>query len=70
MKLTDGINSIDAIEYERLTHIEVFSLNHKFVLKGPIEVRRGLFLLKKSNIEYLGEPPKIKLPTIISDNKN
>ena len=56
LSLTDGLNQIEAIEFERLKNIDSFSVGQKFILTPPIEVRRGLLMLTNANIAYLGTP--------------
>lgn len=53
--LTDGLNDFEAFEYEKLLHLSYFTVGQTFILKPPIEVRRGILMLKQKNIEYLGE---------------
>ena len=59
--MTDGLNKYDAIEYEKLSNIGNFEEHQVFILKGPIEVRRGILLLKQSNLSYIGGP-SISIP--------
>jgi hypothetical protein len=53
--LTDGKAEIVAIEVEMLRDIEITRTlpGTKIRLYGPIEVRRGVWLLKRSNIEIM-----------------
>ena len=52
--LTDGLNKLEAIEYERFKEMDYFGIGQKLMLKPPIEVRRGILMLKSSNVSYLG----------------
>lgn len=54
LSLTDGMNVLEAIEYERLNKMDSFNIGQKLILKPPIEVRRGILFLTSSNVSYLG----------------
>lgn len=54
--LTDGLNEMEAIEFERLKSMEYFNIGQKLMLTPPIEVRRGVLLLNTQNCSYLGKP--------------
>jgi RecQ mediated genome instability protein len=56
LSLTDGLNMLEAIEYERLKSIDYFNVGQKLMLKPPIEVRRGIMFLTNANVSYLGQP--------------
>ena len=54
MTLFDGNNRFAAMEYERLDAVHDF--RHAGIilaLKPPIQVRKGMFLLRKANVEVL-----------------
>jgi hypothetical protein len=51
LSLTDGLNKLEAIEYERINHIEYFALGSKLLIKPPVEVRRGILMLKPTNVD-------------------
>ncbi|CDW80160.1 UNKNOWN [Stylonychia lemnae] len=66
---TDGLNTFDAFEEERLKHIDCFGQGQKFLLKAGIEVRRGMCLLKNDKISYFGDIPIIP-PNKQEEKKN
>ena len=53
--LTDGCTEIIAIELEKLAYIKLEKTNpgSKLKLTGKIEVRRGIHMLRNSNIEVI-----------------
>ena len=53
--LNDGINDVIAIELERIPDISFESTKQgsKLKLKGNVEVRRGLYLLKWNHLKAL-----------------
>jgi hypothetical protein len=53
--LTDGMSNFIACELEHLSGIEIRKTlpGSKLRLHGPIEVRRGIWMLRKSNVELL-----------------
>ena len=52
----DGLNHIQAIEYEQLDMLnDPFNSTLLLSLKPPIEVRQGLILLRKDNCELIHE---------------
>ncbi|CAG4994612.1 unnamed protein product [Parnassius apollo] len=53
--LTDGVQEVSAIEYRPMRNLSCdITPGCKMLIKGPIECRRGMFLLTESNIELLG----------------
>lgn len=62
MSITDGMNTLEAIEYERLLAFDYFNCGQKLMLKPPIEVRRGILFLTNANVSYLGQPVKSNPP--------
>ncbi|CAK1586683.1 unnamed protein product [Parnassius mnemosyne] len=53
--LTDGVQEVSAIEYRPMRNLSCdITPGCKMLVKGPIECRRGMFLLTESNIELLG----------------
>jgi hypothetical protein len=56
LTLTDGLNNMEAMEFERLRSIDHFNFGQKLLLTPPIEVRRGILFLTNSNVSYLGSP--------------
>jgi len=52
----DGISSFEAIEYERLDQVLAFSKGMLLLLQPPLEVKRGLVLLRKQNVKIIAEP--------------
>lgn len=56
LSLTDGLNQMEAIEYERFQKMEYFNIGQKLMLTPPIEIRRGVLFLTNSNVSYLGQP--------------
>lgn len=58
LMLTDGLNEMEAIEFERLKNMEYFNIGQKLMLSPPLEVRRGIILLNNQNCSYLGSPIK------------
>lgn len=56
LSLTDGLNSIEAIEYERLKNLDYFDIGQKLIITPPVEVRRGILFLTNANVSYLGSP--------------
>jgi RecQ mediated genome instability protein len=56
LSLTDGLNEMEAIEFERLKEIDHFNIGQKLMLTPPIEVRRGVIFLTNANCSYLGQP--------------
>ena len=59
MTLTDGLNTFEAMEFERLMGIDFFGTGQKLLIQSGIEVRRGIFFLTSSKVSYLGDPPKL-----------
>lgn len=56
MTLFDGLNKFTAMEYEKIEAVKDFSRNPTGIilaLKPPIQVRKGMFLLQKANVEVL-----------------
>ena len=51
----DGVNHMQAMEYERLDSIRIFHEGLILTLKPPLEVRRGMFLLRRQNVDVLYE---------------
>lgn len=53
--LNDGMNEVLAIEVEKLKGItlENCTVGSKLIVKGPIEVRRGIYMLKSSNVQLV-----------------
>lgn len=53
--LTDGKSEIIAIEIETLRDIDVYKTlpGTKVRLFGPIEIRRGIWTLRRSNVEII-----------------
>ena len=64
LSLTDGLNTMEAIEFERLKNIDSFNVGQKFILSPPIEVRRGVLFITNANIAYLGTPLATIAPQI------
>lgn len=56
LTLTDGLNNMEAMEFERLRSIDHFNIGQKLLLTPPIEVRRGILFLTNSNVSYIGSP--------------
>jgi len=56
LMLTDGLNEMEAVEFERLKNMDYFNIGQKLMLNPPIEVRRGIILLNNKNCSYLGQP--------------
>jgi hypothetical protein len=54
--LTDGLNEMEAIEFERLKNMDYFNIGQKLMLTPPLEVRRGVILLNSQNCSYIGKP--------------
>ena len=52
LEMTDGVNTFSAIEHEKFPEKFVISVNNKCFLNPnpPIQVRRGVLMLKASNI--------------------
>lgn len=55
LSLTDGIQTVDALEYVPIPalHLDLIP-GTKVLLKGPVECRRGVILLRQPNVELLG----------------
>jgi hypothetical protein len=69
--LSDITNEVIAIELEKLKDIslDVVHPGSKIKLKGPIEVRRGIYMLKNHNIELVwANRENIKMVTNASFN--
>lgn len=47
--LTDGLNEMEAVEFERLKSMDYFNIGQKLLLTPSIEVRRGILLLNNKN---------------------
>jgi hypothetical protein len=60
--LTDGKTEVIALEIEAIRDIEILKTlpGTKIRLYGPIEVRRGIWLLKRANVELLWHNIAIK----------
>ncbi|XP_032797856.1 recQ-mediated genome instability protein 1 [Daphnia magna] len=55
LDLTDGSQSIQAMEYTPIHHLHLDLIpGTKVLVKGPVECRRGVILLRSNNIELLG----------------
>ena len=55
LKLTDGAQVIQAIEEVLIPQLHLDLIpGTKMLLKGPLECRRGVVILKPSNVELLG----------------
>ena len=55
LELTDGSQSIQAIEYKAINHLHLDLIpGTKILIKGPVECRRGVILLRPNNVELLG----------------
>lgn len=53
--LTDGSQNIQAMEYMPIPSIHLDLIpGTKILIKGPVECRRGVILLRSENIELLG----------------
>ncbi|XP_039299544.1 recQ-mediated genome instability protein 1-like [Nilaparvata lugens] len=65
MEITDGVQTIQGFEYSYLTKLnESMEPGLKVVVKGPVECRKGVLLLKDNNIEILGG----ELDTLVESN--
>jgi len=55
MKLifTDGVNDYQGFEENRLFKVSSFEVGDKWLIRPPVEVRRGLLYLKSENVEVL-----------------
>ncbi len=55
LELTDGTQTIQAMEYLPIPtlHLDLIP-GTKILIKGPVECRRGMILLRSSNVELLG----------------
>lgn len=55
LELTDGTQTIQAMEYVPIQslHLDLIP-GTKILIKGPVECRRGMILLRPSNVELLG----------------
>jgi RecQ-mediated genome instability protein 1 len=55
LELTDGSQSIQAIEYKAINNLHLDLIpGTKILVKGPVECRRGVILLRPNNVELLG----------------
>lgn len=55
LQLTDGSQSIQAMEYMPINHLHLDLIpGTKILIKGPVECRRGVILLRPNNVELLG----------------
>ena len=55
LNLTDGIQTVEALEYVPISALNLDMIpGTKVLLKGPVECRRGIILLRQGNIELLG----------------
>ena len=56
----DGVNRLQAMEYEKLD-VKEFRTGMILALRSPIEVRRGMMLLRKANCQvvYAGEEASV-----------
>lgn len=55
LHLTDGCQSIQAMEYLPIGHLHLDLIpGTKILIKGPVECRRGVILLRPHNVELLG----------------
>lgn len=59
--VSDGLKTYCCMEYESLKKIKQFIEGIILVIKAPVEVRRGVLLLKNDNVEviYSPDPPQI-----------
>ncbi|XP_039281832.1 recQ-mediated genome instability protein 1 isoform X2 [Nilaparvata lugens] len=65
MEITDGVQTIQGFEYSYLTKLnESMEPGLKVLVKGPVECRKGVLLLKDNNIEILGG----ELDTLVESN--
>lgn len=54
MTLFDGKDYLTAMEYEKIEAVRDFKLSGIILaLKPPIQVRKGMLLLRKANVEVL-----------------
>lgn len=55
LHLTDGSQDIQAMEYIPISHLHLDLIpGTKILIKGPVECRRGVILLRPNNVELLG----------------
>ena len=55
LHMSDGTQEVKAIEYQPVPHLHLDLFpGTKLVLKGPVECRRGVVLLRANNVELLG----------------
>lgn len=55
LHLTDGSQNIQAMEYLPISHLHLDLIpGTKILIKGPVECRRGVILLRSNNVELLG----------------
>lgn len=55
MKLCDGVQDVEAIEYQPLHMInENITPGTKVIIMGPVDCRRGIFFLKPANLKVIG----------------
>ncbi|KAF1769472.1 hypothetical protein GCK72_001289 [Caenorhabditis remanei] len=54
LEITDGLNTVKAIELEEIFDETLVVPGSKILLTGSVKCRRGVFLLEKSNCMFLG----------------
>ena len=55
LHLTDGTQSVQAVEYVPLPQLNLDTHpGSKILIMGPVECRRGVFLLRPNNLRLLG----------------
>lgn len=55
LKLTDGTQNVEAVEYIRVPQLNLDIVpGSKVLVRGPVECRRGVLLLQPNNLTLLG----------------
>eukprot|EP00347_Sterkiella_histriomuscorum_P023173 403335674 len=65
LTLTDGFNTLYAIEDERLISMHSFEEGQALLLQKGVEVRRNIIMLSPKTVSYLGDVPKEATQTIV-----
>lgn len=67
--LSDGTQTIKAVEYQPVPQLNLDLIpGTKFLLKGPVECRRGVVLLRTHNLELVGGEVKSLVQTNAPEN--
>lgn len=53
LKLSDGVNIFNAVEFTKFKQSFNIKLGQKYILKPNITIRRGIALLNETNLQYL-----------------